>query len=133
MSNASNLPELRDDEPLARFVVFSGWVRSGAKTVKPDAFIPPRSLELSVARHVNLTEDELWKLGEEVTLARPDRPTLHGRADVSVRSVKARSLTVHPTATPRNHANICGWPADKPAQKAVAQELAAAATFVARP
>ena len=133
MSDSPNLPEIGDEERLARFVVFSGWVRSSDKTIKPDAFIPAKNLELSVTRHIDLTEEELWKLGEDVTSKRPDRPKLYGRADMSVRAVRSRALTVTPTAQPRNHANICGWPADKPAQKAIAQDLAAAASYVARP
>lgn len=133
MSDTSNLSEVNDDEQLARFVVFSGWVRPSDKTVKPDAFIPPKSLQLSVTRHIDLTEDQLWQLGEDVTVARPDRPKLYGRADFSAHSVRIRSLTIRPTAMPRNHANLCGWPTDKPAQKIIAQALAAASTFVARP
>lgn len=133
MSDGVNLPEVADDEQLARFVVFDRWIRRVDNTVRPDAFIPPKNLQLSVTRHIHLSEADLWELGEQVTHARPDKPTLHGRADLAVRSVKAQRLTVEPTPTPRNHANICGWPADKPSQKAVAQQLAAAASYVPRP
>ena len=42
-------------------------------------------------------------------------------------------LDIHPTPEPRNHANIIGWPKEKPAQKIIAQEIAAAATFISTP
>ncbi len=43
-------------------------------------------------------------------------------------------LVVSPDPTDNNpiHAKISGWPNDKPAQKVIALEIAAAAAFVAR-
>lgn len=129
MNGANELPPVTDDELLARFVLFSRWIRSD-KTVRPDAFIPHPYPDLSVTRHEGLPEPELWQLGQEVATLR--NLTLYGRADVRARAVKAQSLSIQPTPEPRNHANINGWPPDKPAQKIIAQEIAAAAEYVGK-
>jgi hypothetical protein len=117
-----------DSELLARFVLFSGWFRANG-TVKQDAFIPPPNLQLSVTRHTGLSESELWDIGLAVAEARPAR--FYGRADLLADSARNSRLKVESTPTPKNHANITGWPGDKPAQKIIALELAAAATWVA--
>jgi len=41
-------------------------------------------------------------------------------------------VNAEPTAGNPNHANVSDWPADKPAQKIIAQELAAKAKFAAK-
>ena len=82
--------------------------------------------------HVGLSQAELWwRLGQDVADQRP--ATLYGRADVKAADVRRHKLRIIPTATPRNHANITDWPAEKSAQKRVAQEIAATATFVPSP
>jgi len=129
MSETSELP-VEDDELLARFVPFSGWIRPSNQTVKPDAFMPPENLELSVIRHVGLSIQELWQIGQSIVAARPAK--LHGRADIGAGDVRKQSLDVVPTSQPRNHAHITGWPREKSAQKIIAQELAASATFIGR-
>jgi hypothetical protein len=131
MSDEVTLPPITDDEWVARFVLFSKWIRNSDHTVRPDAFIPFPWPDLSVTRHIGLSEAELWELGQAVADQRP--ATLYGRADVQALTVKRQSLRFVPTAEPKNHANITGWPADKPAQKIIAQELAAAAKFVLKP
>lgn len=127
MSDESKLPPVTDDELLARFVLFSSWIRND-KTIRPDAFIPYPYPNLSVSRHIGLSESELWQLGQSVA----DKRALHlyGRGDVRARAVKTHTLRIEPTPEPKNHANITGWPADKPGQKMIAQEIAAVAQFV---
>src|ERR1700689_41484 len=56
---------LAGDEKLARFVFRRQWVRQDG-TIKQDAFIPPFDLELSVTRHLNNTDSQLWQTGEEI-------------------------------------------------------------------
>ncbi len=130
MSDESELPPVTDDELLARFVLFSRWIRSD-QTIRPDAFIPHPYPDLSVTRHEGLPEPELWQLGQSVA----DQRTLqlYGRADVRAHAVKAQPLRIEPTPEPKNHANITGWPPDKPGQKIIAQEIASAAQFVPKP
>jgi hypothetical protein len=123
---------VHDEELLARFILFSGWFWKG-QTVRPDCFIPHPYPDLSVTRHFGLSESQLWRIGQETANARP-KATLYGRADL--KTVDARRQKLQVTAAPLrknlNHANITGWPPDKPSQKVIAQELAASATFVAR-
>ncbi len=121
--------EIRPSENLARFVLFSGWIRHADQTIKPDAFIPYPHSDLSVTRHQNLTEESLWKIGQAIAIAR--RTTLYGRADLRAATVRQQSLEIEPAPIEGNpnHANIFRWPADKPSQKIIAQQLAAASTY----
>ncbi|HEX7723196.1 MAG TPA: hypothetical protein VF397_13615 [Pyrinomonadaceae bacterium] len=121
---------ISDHEVLARFITQRNHIR-GDNSLKPNAFIPHPWPNLSVTRHIGLAEAELWKIGQEVANTRP--ATLYGRADVTVDAITSQSLNIVPTATPRNHANVTGWPPDKPSQKIIAQEIAAVAFFVAVP
>jgi hypothetical protein len=132
MSNGETGSPASSDERLARFILASNWIRKADQTIKPDAFIPYPYPNLSVTRHGNLPEPALWRVGQDIAIARP--ATLYGRADFCVAAVKRQSLDVvsQPEANNPNHANVTGWPADKPAQKIIAQELAAKAHFVPR-
>lgn len=111
-------------------------------TPRPEAFLPFSRVELSVIRHREITEAELWEIGREVSAKREEgdqfgrKFPLFGRADISARDVRAQNLDVVPaegSRLPRNHADIVGWPPDKPAQMIRAVEIAAAATFVPAP
>jgi len=135
MLDSQNVPEIRKDEVLARFVLSRSHVRAN-RTLKANAFLPPPSGELSVVRHTDATEKELWSIGEDVALER--EKTLYGRGDVTVTLILEMKLVV--LSSPifpenPNHANVTGWPSpeDKPARKIFAEEIAAAATFVPVP
>jgi hypothetical protein len=120
------------DELLARYIIYSKWIRSSNQTVKQDAFIPPDS-ELSVTRHLHLTEEGIWKIGRKIIDGTPR--SLYGRADVKTSHVIAQRLNVvpQPEDDNPNHANIINWPPDKDARKMCALEIARAAQFVANP
>jgi hypothetical protein len=125
---------IKNEEVLARYILYDKWIRKVDNTPKPDAFIPPSDLNLSVTRHIGLSEKDLWKIGQTVadivSKKRPDAK-LEGRADLLVVVARNQALQVHsyPISGNANHAHITGWPKDKPAQKSIAQELAAAAHF----
>lgn len=114
------------DERLARFILYQRHLRQDW-TVKPDAFIPHPRHELSVTRHLQLFEPEIWNIARQV--ARQTGKTLHGRADVRASDFERQTLRVVPAPVPDNpnHANVSGWPLEKSAQKAIAQEIAHAA------
>ncbi|MBM3264047.1 MAG: hypothetical protein FJY97_11565 [candidate division Zixibacteria bacterium] len=117
-------------EQLARFVFFHRYVRADGM-VRADAFIPHPYSDLSVTRHLALTEDEIWEMGKS---ARGNREVvLQGRADISAQVVISQSLVITPDEPPRNHAVITGWPPDKPAQKIKAQLLSVAARYLPKP
>lgn len=133
MSDETELPPVTDDELLARFVLIDDWIRQD-QTIKPNAFIPHPHNNLSVTRHLELSESELWQLGQNVadirTLREQRAFRLFGRADIKALVVKRQSLRIEPTPEPKNHANITGWPVDKPLQKKIAQEIAVMARFI---
>jgi hypothetical protein len=132
MTSAS-LPSISSDEQLARFVIFERWIRAN-RSIKQDAFIPPKDLQLSVTRHINLSILELWGIGQcvsdQVAKVRPEVRLL-GRADLEVHQVSGVGLKTEaaPLVENPNHAHITGWPDEKSACKSRAQELAAAAKF----
>jgi hypothetical protein len=128
MTDIPALPPVSEDELMARFILFRHWIRKSDPRVRPDAFIPHPYPDLSVTRHMDLSEAELWQIGQAIADKRP--ATLYGRADLRAKSVIKKSLRIVPTSEPKNHANITGWPADKPSQKIIAQELAAEARFI---
>ena len=131
---ASDPPALiADEELLARFILFSKWVRSSDQTIKSDAFTPFPFPDLSVTRHTGLTEEKIWEKGNDVANERAK--TLYGRADASTANVRKHDLNVIADPIPdknMNHANITGWPQDKPSQKIIAQLIAAEANYVAK-
>lgn len=129
---ALGVPHVEADEALARYILHSNHIRRSTQTVKPDVFIPHPWPDLSVTRHLRTTEAVLWSVGEGVASA--TNKQLYGRADIRAAICIAQRLKVQADPVPDNpnHANVCGWPADKPSQKIIAQEIAAAAAFVAR-
>lgn len=133
MSGGGEAAPVADREVLARFVMRESWVRHDG-TVKKDAFMPPpKSLELSVSRHMGRAEAELWARGAAVAAASERR--LVGRADIgagAVRAVEPLVAVEAPLSDDTGHAHIVGWPpmAQKSAQMMLATRLAAVAQFV---
>jgi hypothetical protein len=124
-----------DRELLARYVTHASRVRADG-TVKHDAWMPPRDLELSVTRHAGLSQTDLWRLGGDVV--RIAGGVLVGRADITaaaVRGGQGHGLDVVEAPLPENpqHAHVIGWPSDKPGQMEIAKRLAAASRFVRNP
>jgi hypothetical protein len=112
------------DEMLARFL-FAKDIRLDL-SIKPDPFVPPPNLQLSVTRHLELSEQEIWNLAQMVAFKR-NKP-LKGRADFLTSIILPFGLSVVEDPIEKenpNHANIVDWPVDKPAQKSIAQEIAA--------
>jgi hypothetical protein len=120
------------DELLARYITSSKWLHKQDQTVTQNAFIPPDS-ELSVTRHLGLTERDIWIIG--IQIATDIDRHLHGRADVKTAHVIAQRLNVvpRPVVGNPNHASIIDWPPEKDARKMCALEIARVAHFVAKP
>jgi hypothetical protein len=116
------------DEWFARYVFHEGYIRADG-TLKPDAFIPYKRVELSVSRHFGLTEAELWQFGCAVGSAR--NLGLRGRGDFQAQICLSQRLRVvlDPLPDNPNHANVVDWPADKQSQKEKALEIARVAQF----
>ncbi len=126
MNGAEGNP-VADDECLARYIIRPDHVRKDG-TVKPEPFVPFKHTELSVTRHLALSESELWEIGSEVAGQRGT--SLVARADVQTMvfvQQKLRAVSAPVEGNP-NHANVIDWPPDKQAQKAIALEIALRAT-----
>lgn len=130
MLDPLNVPAVAANETLVRYILHSGHLRRSDRTIKPDAFIPHPRAALSVTRQSMATEAELWSIGEDVASTRSK--TLYGRGDFPAAICLTLRLQVDPAPldTNPNHANITRWPAEKPLQKILAQQIAAVATFV---
>jgi len=137
MIDPQNVPGVEFNEVLARFVLSSSHIRNSDNTIKSDAFIPHPYTDLSVTRHRDAAEAEIWNVGAGI--AAFQRKTLHGRGDVLTSVFLERGLKV--LADPMigdaqlpdnpNHANVTGWPAnDKARQKLIALEVASQTKLV---
>lgn len=139
MLDPNNIPAVEDNELLARYATQSGHFRSSDNQVKKGLFLPHPRQELSVTRHREATEAELWSAGSNVVAAL--KKPLYGRADIRAGDCKIETLRVvskpikdspKGPANP-NHADITGWPTAKEDQMAIAQKLAAAASKLIPP
>lgn len=124
MIDPNHVPPVAGDELLARYITQAKQFRASDQTVRPDLFIPFRLTELSVTRHREATDDELWQAGRHVAALR--QQTLYGRSDVRASDCTIGPLSVvpDPILPPEepcnpNHANIVGFPVAKEDQKAL--------------
>ena len=67
--------------------------------MKQDAFLPYSRVELSVTRHRDASELELWQEGEPVAKLR-DQATLYGRADSIASAFTMEDLNVQSKPIP---------------------------------
>lgn len=107
MSDGENVPPIDSDEWLARFIHYQRYIRQD-RTVRADAFIPYPYPALSVTRHLQLSEAELWRIGRDV--ARQVNKTLHGRVDAQVFMFQQQQL--HVVADPvsrKSESRECDW------------------------
>jgi len=126
--NVSVLP-VDPEELLSRYILQKSHIRQD-NTLRADPFIPHPYADLSVTRHLKLGERDLWEIGEKI--ARQIGKFLYGRAESLAKTYNEKGLTVRaaPVLGNPNHANITGWPAEKPAQKIIALELAATSRYI---
>jgi len=116
-------------EALSRFIFQKKWYRPSDSTVRHAAFMPnPNNGQTSVFRTYDLSDKEVWDIGELEVAPRLGKPVL-GRADIGVSNVMEIGLKIVPREPPRRHANIEGWPEEKPEQTLIAIELAAKSIF----
>lgn len=125
MLDPSNIPPVEETEILARYVLQSKHFRNDG-TPRPELFMPHPYQDLSVTRHREATELEIWQVGNDV--ATQTGKTLYGRFDIQAKDCQIESLRVEakPVENNPNHADITGWSSSKPEQKTLAQKIAAA-------
>ncbi len=113
---------------LARFIVSSSEFRDDG-TVRPKLFMPYKRVVLSVNRHRDCTDQEIWRFGYDV--ARKRKRRFYGRSDIQASSCRIGPLDVNPVPllpTNPNHADVTGFPSAKEDQQALAIKLAASAS-----
>jgi hypothetical protein len=127
MIDPADIPPIEDDELPPRCVTQRSQFRKADLSLKPDLFIPPPSGDLSVTRHRDATDEEIWGIGRDV--ATTTNRTLYGRGDLRAVACRVGPLRIGASPLPENpnHADISGWPPEKEDRKALAIELAAAA------
>ena len=122
--------KINGQEVIARYITSKRWYSRTKNVVKPQAFMPPPDLRLSVFRIDNLSEPEIWKIGFEKVIAKMNQhKNLHGRADIRALNILETNLQINPDNIPPRHASIIGWPELKEERKSIAQELAAKASL----
>lgn len=153
MLSPDAVPDVTDDERLARFVMVQSVIRADG-TLRHNEFIPPSSGKLSVMRHLQATEDEIWGEGREVARLRAKK--LLGRFDLNAGECRRTGLQViksplqvDPPSNPEprrrianpNHADLVfpcaaatnpGTPLTKADQMAIAKVLVANGLAVIR-
>lgn len=125
----SSLPSLiAANETVSRFILSRRHFSLQPPRIKAEAYMP-RQGEVSVFRTEGLREPQIWSIGSEI--AQSAKRTLHARGDTVVHEVRQIGLDILKAEPPPRHANIVSWPEnDKPRQKLIALQLAAAATLV---
>lgn len=127
MTNENINPFVSSDELITRFVFQSNWFRKADKTITHNAFMPRPEphLDLSVTRCINISQDEIFRIGNEIAMGQGK--TFYGRTNLRADDARRLSLDVESSPVPKNqnHANIVSWPRDKAHQKSIAQQLAA--------
>jgi len=129
MSGILGVRDVVPGELLARFILRGKYIRPDG-TLTPNPFIPYRHVELSVTRHIGLSELDIWRIGASV--ARAQQETLFGRGDVTAIVFSGHALKVQPDPLEDNpnHANVVGWPPDKQSQKEIALKIVKKVSYV---
>jgi len=122
------------EEKVTRFICSRDHFHPTTGAPKVGAFLPPES-GLSVYRTYSCGEEKIWWLGERyVARKRKDGKPILARADLVASDFFQQNLEIkkHPYPHPR-HANVIGWPEDKPSKRMKATELANRAIGLIKP
>jgi len=66
--------EINGQEAIARYITSKRWYSREKNVVKPQAFMPPPDLRLSVFRIDDLSEPEIWKIGFKKVIGKMNQP-----------------------------------------------------------
>jgi len=123
-------PTSIDSETMEQLSTLSRFIFSkkqfSADRPKPQAFLPPSTnLAISAVWIDNLSDTEIWRIGDDVAGRARNKPTL-ARADIEAEIFTDLSLKILPDPEPHpRHVNILGWPSEKDERLALALELCA--------
>jgi hypothetical protein len=116
-------PSVHPSEKVSRFLI-EGDIRVKDDSIRRRAFLPSASsLEISVFRIYQLSDDAIWTLAVEKV--EPQRGPVLGRGDLSVEKIIENKLQVVPDMDAASrHADIVGWSQDRDLRATIAMELA---------
>ena len=125
--------EVEVSERISRHILSKRYFSAANRTVKYAAYLPAPNGETSVYRTSLLSEEEIWKIGQEY-VAKPSKRTLYARGDTTAAVILKTGLDVTPETTPHPlHANILNWPSEKDEKKMFAIEIVNEATLAVCP
>lgn len=117
------MDQIKPEEYLTRYIFHKSHFSVTQKRPKYVVFMPSPHGETSVFCISDLSDDEIWNMGDCEVAQKRGLPLL-GRADISAFHILNQNLKLIPDNTPPRHANIVGWPPEKSGQKLIAVELA---------
>jgi len=119
---------------LSRYIYQSGHFSKANRRVKQGAFLPDASkLKISAVWIDDLPDLEIWDIGDLLGSKRPSPAKTLARADFDAATLPEAKLTSEPDPVPHpRHVNLCGWPKEKDAQKAIALILCSRSTLQIR-
>ena len=124
------------DECVTHFIFYHGHIDENRGLVDHAAFKPHKTdRNFSVYRIKGCSEKRIWLIGYLfVELRRSDKRIILARGDVECKIVFDQGLRITPKPSPHpRHAEVIGWPDDKPTQKLKQIALAQAAKLRLRP
>ena len=98
-----------EEEQLVRFALEKSKFRSSDNTAKHSLFMPAKDNVLSVFRSQELSEAQVFSLGEEF-VGGPQGRGVFAYASLRAREFRAETLSLVPTIDPHpRHVDIVGW------------------------
>ncbi len=121
-----------EHERISRYINEKKKIRPKEGKAGYNAFMPPRTLRMSVCRSEGLDEAELWQIADEF-IGTAEKPVI-ARADLEAGEYFSRRLSFDPDGMPYpRHADVIGWSDEPSLQKMIALELAEASVLVRKP
>ena len=117
------MDQIKPEECLTRYIFHKGHFSITQKRPKYVVFMPSPHGETSVFCISNLSDNEIWNIGDREVAQKRGLPLL-GRADILAFHVFNKNLKLIPDNCPPRHANIVNWPTEKSEKKLIAIELA---------
>ncbi len=119
-------------EVVTRYILSRRHYAPTAGRIKYNALMPKNN-ESSVYRIHDLSHDEIWSIGHNFVEKLSER-TLYARGDLVASDVLETGLNIVPDTTQHPlHANIVGWPPEKPKKLILAKKLAQKAHLYENP
>jgi hypothetical protein len=120
-------------EAITRYIFSSKHYARTTNRIRYNAFMPKNG-ETSIFLINNLDDEQIWYIGETYVAPISSR-TLLARGDLESSDIYKEGLEIKPDTTKHKlHANIIGWPLEKPEKvRYIAMELAENAQLHLKP